>query len=145
MDSINGKKLHKSLLHFWQPDEITREYKQAIIVRSDLGMGKGKIAAQVAHASLNAILTAYIEFGNQLPEDVIAWINGGYPKIVLKVNSENELTMRYMDASIDCGLLYFLVYDAGLTQLAPDTPTALAIGPAKNSRLEKYTKDLKLL
>jgi PTH2 family peptidyl-tRNA hydrolase len=145
MDSIDGQKLHRSLLHFWQPSEITREYKQAIIVRVDLEMGKGKIAVQVAHASVNAILLAYVEFGGQLPEEVIHWINGGYPKIVLKVNSENELILLRMKASVDAGLLNFLVHDAGLTQVPTNTPTALAIGPALSSRVDEYTKGLKLL
>ncbi|GAH46165.1 unnamed protein product, partial [marine sediment metagenome] len=41
--------------------------------------------------------------------------------------------------------LCFLVRDAGLTQLAPGTTTALGIGPISSKDIDKITGDLPLL
>ena len=60
------------------------EYKQAILVRTDLKMGKGKIAAQVAHASVDATLKA--------PKAIVKkWRDAGMGKIVCKVSGKSEL------------------------------------------------------
>src|SRR5271157_1993668 len=100
------------------------EIKQVIIVRADLEMGKGKTAAQVAHAALSSYLTASTSH-----KDVArAWLEGGQKKIVLKVDGEPAL-LKFYEAfkfkKIPCAL----VNDAGLTQLPPGTITALGIGP----------------
>ena len=58
--------------------------KQAIIVRTDLKMGKGKIAAQSCHACLGAYKKA-----NKI--DVRKWELSGGKKVVLKVSSEETL------------------------------------------------------
>ena len=58
--------------------------KQAIILRSDLDMGKGKLVAQGAHASVECVRKSKKEL-------VEEWIEEGSRKIVLKVGSEKEL------------------------------------------------------
>jgi len=63
------------------------EMKQVIIIRSDLGMGKGKIAAQSSHASL----AAYEKTLKKEPKWVEAWKEQGQAKIVLKVAGKKEL------------------------------------------------------
>ncbi len=114
------------------------EYKQAIIIRNDLGMKKGKIASQASHASISAFLKAQQMNSNVCDE----WLLG-QKKIVLKVNSEKELLIIFekLKKLLPCAL----IKDAGRTQIDPGTITALGIGPALESEIDKYTKDLKLL
>lgn len=114
------------------------EYKQAIIVRTDLGMKRGKIAAQASHASVSAFLKAQIKD----PIAVKNWLPF-QKKIVLKVNSEKEILMLF--ESLKDILPCALIKDAGRTQIPPGSITALGIGPGPESEIDKYTKNLKLL
>lgn len=113
--------------------------KQVIIVRADLGMGKGKIAAQVGHA---CVLGAE-NVRKSKPEWFSKWW-AGQAKIVLKVNSETDLEKIKRDA-IEMGLPWAEVTDAGHTQIAPGTFTCLSIGPAPEEQIDKITSELKLL
>ncbi len=113
--------------------------KQVIIVRADLGMGKGKIAAQVGHA---CVLGAE-NVRKSKPEWFSKWWVG-QAKIVLKVNSETELEKIKYNA-IEMGLPWAEVTDAGHTQIAPGTFTCLSIGPAPEEQIDKITSELKLL
>ncbi len=113
--------------------------KQAIIVRSDLGMGKGKIAAQVSHASLSA----YRKAEREDPKTAREWEEEGQKKIVLKVSSEEELLSLFekMKREIPC----VLIRDAGHTQVEPGSVTCFGAGPADEAKINRYAKDLKLL
>ncbi len=114
--------------------------KQAIVVRSDLKMGKGKLAAQVAHASLQAAEDALRTRERWFDE----WKEGGQAKIVLKVGSEGELEELLKKAKT-LRLPASLIQDRGLTQLEPGTTTSLAVGPAPDELVDKVTGKLKLL
>ncbi len=113
--------------------------KQVIVIRSDLDLGKGKIAAQVAHASLSAYRKA------ELADKWVArrWEAEGQKKVVLKADSEPELLSLYekMKKEMPCAL----IRDAGHTQVEPGTITCFGAGPADEAKIDKYTKDLKLL
>jgi PTH2 family peptidyl-tRNA hydrolase len=110
--------------------------KQAIVARTDIGMGKGKLAAQVAHASLQAYEDADSSTRS-------SWKSGGQKKIVLKGKSESQL-QELADKARREGLPYALVRDAGHTQLEPGTVTALAVGPGPDNVVDKVTGDLSL-
>ena len=110
--------------------------KQAIVVRTDLGMGTGKLAAQVAHASLKAYDNADDETGRN-------WQTGGAKKIVLKASGESQLRELAETARRE-RLPHALISDAGHTQLEPGTVTALAIGPADENLVDRVTGDLSL-
>ena len=116
------------------------ELKQVIVVRIDIEMGKGKMAAQVAHAALMSYLEAIKEH-----KDVAdRWLKDGEKKIVLKGKDETVLKKLYEAFKykrIPCAL----VSDAGLTELPPGTITALGIGPWNNSEIDAFTSSLKLL
>ncbi len=101
-------------------------------------MGKGKLAAQVAHASLSSLERVREE------EWVEGWKEEGQAKIVLKVKSEEELLDVYKKA-MSIGLPCALVQDRGLTQLEPGTYTCVGIGPAPSDMVDKVTGRLKLL
>ncbi len=58
--------------------------KQAIVVNNALKLPKGKLAAQVAHAAVGAFLEA------DEPAQT-AWLEEGMPKVVLKVETEEDL------------------------------------------------------
>ncbi|ASI13456.1 peptidyl-tRNA hydrolase [Candidatus Mancarchaeum acidiphilum] len=116
------------------------EIKQVIIIRSDFNMSKGKIAAQAAHASL----MSYFEAVRQDDKIAKEWLDEGEKKIVLKVNDETSLIKLYEAFKfkrIPCAL----VHDAGLTEVPPNSKTALGIGPWYSKDLDVITGRLKLL
>ncbi|MDX1746351.1 MAG: peptidyl-tRNA hydrolase Pth2 [Halobacteriales archaeon] len=110
--------------------------KQAIVARSDLGMGAGKLAAQVAHASLKAYEGADDDAKRQ-------WTDGGQKKVVLKVADKQSLFEIHEDAG-RAGLPRSLIKDAGHTQLDPGTVTAVAVGPASDTKVDAVTGHLSL-
>ena len=116
------------------------EYKQVILIRTDLGMSAGKKCAQACHASLSASDIVRVQDKKVWK----LWKNTGQKKVVLKVSSKEQLHDLYVSLqkhNFHC----FLVKDAGLTQLAPGTTTALGIGPTLSTEIDKITGDLKLL
>lgn len=113
------------------------EYKQCIIVRDDLKLSKGKLAVQVAHASVSAYDWASAEVRE-------AWKEGGQKKVVLRVPALRDLfELKEMARKQD--LPTALITDAGLTELPPGTITVLGIGPAEVSELDRITGHLKLV
>ena len=113
--------------------------KQVIVVRTDLDMGKGKIAAQVGHACV--LGAEHVRKSN--PEWFSEWW-GGQEKVVLKVANLKELEQLNQDA-IELDVPWSEVTDAGHTQIAPGTTTCISIGPAPEVTFYKITGDLKLL
>lgn len=127
------------------------ETKQVIVVRKDLNMRKGKLAAQVAHASMGAIM----KYANDEDLAVVIktprgsaiydWLNGSFTKVVVSVNSEKEL----LDLEEDCKTLdlrHCLITDSGRTEFGGvATKTCIAIGPCEVSEVNKVTKHLSLL
>ena len=131
------------------------DLRQMLIVRHDLGMRRGKMAAQVAHASL-AVLTqgpgAAIRESTAegpalvvpLDEDLHAWLTGRFKKICVYVKSEAELLALHQLAR-DAGMRCALIQDSGLTEFAGvPTYTVLAIGPHPKVKLDPITADLPL-
>ena len=120
-------------------DNVVGDIKQVIVVRTDLDMGKGKIAAQVGHA---CVLGAE-HVRKSHPEWWSEWWSG-QEKVVVKVSGLKELqeVKRHV---IDLNLPWSEISDAGHTQLAPGTTTCISIGPAPENLIDKITGDLTLL
>ena len=113
--------------------------KQVIVVRTDLGMGKGKIAAQVGHA---CVLGA-----ENVRKSHSDWFNewwSGQEKVVVKVENLKELE-EIKKHAIDLGIPWSEVTDAGHTQITPGTVTCISLGPAPEESIDKITGHLKLL
>jgi PTH2 family peptidyl-tRNA hydrolase len=116
------------------------EFKQAIVLRNDLDMGKGKMVVQGSHASQHGLQKA-VELDKRV---AYAWEEEGCRKIVLKATSQKELEQLAARAN-KLNIPWALIRDAGLTQLPPGTITALAVGPWKAEDVDKVTGELKLL
>lgn len=107
------------------------------MVNSSLGLPPGKLAAQVAHASIGAFLGA-------AAAQQRAWLEAGMPKIVLD-GATAEFIADLQQRAQDAGLPAFLVRDAGKTVVAAGTVTCLGIGPAIAAEIDALTGALSLL
>ena len=89
----------------------------ALVVRQDLALTTGKIAAQCAHAAVDVVRAA-------------RWRAGGSRKVVLAVDDLDR--MRELHASVPSGCYASLVTDAGRTEIPAGTITVLGLmGPRR--------------
>jgi PTH2 family peptidyl-tRNA hydrolase len=115
------------------------EHKMVIVVRWDLKLSAGKMAAQVAHAAVNCAFAAK----RRTPDRFDRWYAEGQRKVVVKAPSLQELyTIKV--AAEDLGLVTSLITDAGMTEIPPNTVTCLGIGPGPEAMVDKVTGHLKL-
>lgn len=111
-------------------------YKQALVLREDLEMSRGKMIAQACHASLNA-------YKSSEPEKRSEWESSGGKKVVLSITGD-EIRERLEQAERN-DVPAYLVEDAGLTELEPGTVTALGVGPAEEKLVDRITGDLEAM
>lgn len=101
--------------------------KQVIVVRRDIArkLGYGKLASQVAHASMKTILDSMktIEYNNETIRELVTpinsslnkWLTGSFTKIVVGCKDEKEL----YDIQAICetsSVLNALIIDEGRTR-----------------------------
>lgn len=104
-----------------------KELKQAIVMRTDLGMSSGKMVAQGAHAAAAADVNK----------------NYSVARIVLKVNSEAKL-QDLIDSSKWRHIAIHPIRDAGKTEVEPGTLTCCSFtGDPKE--IDKIVGHLQLL
>lgn len=114
--------------------------KLVCVVNQSLKMGKGKIAAQVGHASIQAFLGA----GVSHPQHVEAWLANGQKKICVKTPEASDFdSLTHLARQRDIPV--HLVRDAGHTQIPKGSATVLALGPFGEEILDELTGHLKLL
>jgi PTH2 family peptidyl-tRNA hydrolase len=139
---------------------MDNKIKQVIVVRKDLNMRTGKIAAQASHASMSFLCNrvrnaqnrqasgctgynshmVYFNYAEQL------WLDGSFTKIVLGVDSEEKLLEVYKAAMKLPGTPVFKIVDNGDTEFhGVPTLTCIALGPDYSSKIDSVTKDLKLI
>lgn len=141
--------------------------RQLIIARKDLNMNPGKLAAQVAHASL-AFLSNKIRYKGQLdgdfvnvylsiPKDIYdEWFCGIFTKTVCEAKNYNQL-MKAVTIAKELGLQegkdFFLIKDACLTDLEPEevdengqgrTLTCIGFRPLDDEMAWKISKKFQL-
>ncbi len=134
--------------------------KQMIVMRRDLHMRKGKIAAQAGHACVTAVLMALRREGRLddiVPADggvtlrpsgdetaLTQWFQYGVAKICVYVDSEEELLAIHRQAQ-EAGILSALIQDAGCTEFhGVPTYTCLALEPLPADRADAITGGLPL-
>jgi PTH2 family peptidyl-tRNA hydrolase len=121
-------------------EELGVEYKQVIVVRKDVIMGKGKLAAQVAHAAVLGV-----EKTRQIKQDWLnTWFQTGQAKVILRVDNLKEL-FEIEQRARTLHLAVVSVQDSGLTQIPSGTVTCIGIGPGPAVLIDKITSHLKLL
>jgi len=128
------------------------EVKQVIVMRSDLGMRKGKMIAQGAHAAMMFLVSAIkpynghtgYTFTSSLSPEAIQWLDGDFTKIVVRVDSLEELENIFLKAE-ENGIIVHKCTDLGKTEFhGIPTTTCIAIGPDVSSKLDDITGHLPL-
>ncbi|KAF9014953.1 peptidyl-tRNA hydrolase PTH2-domain-containing protein [Cyathus striatus] len=117
---------------------FTEPCKLVLVVRTDLKMSSGKIAAQ------HATLACYKALVKKNPKLVKHWERIGQAKIALKGSSEEQL-MELEAVAKSLNLCARAIHDAGHTQVEAGTRTVLGIGPAPVSVINEVTGNLRLL
>jgi len=126
------------------------EYKQVIVVIATLNMRKGKLAAQVAHASMKFLMDDVPEIKGrllikELSDEELAWVRGPFAKIVARVESEMEL-FELIAKGRFAGMTVHPIIDSGRTEFnGVPTLTCAAFGPHEASKFDAITGHLKLL
>ncbi|KAF7132661.1 hypothetical protein RHSIM_Rhsim09G0213200 [Rhododendron simsii] len=148
----NKKSRLKEPLEIEKLADILEDFKMVLVVRNDLKMGKGKIAAQCSHATLGL----YKKLLRQAPKSLNRWEMCGQVKVVVKIENEEDLLVLQERAK-SLNLPTHITIDAGRTQIAPSelqisslqycsfySRTVMAImGPA--DMVDDVTGGLKLL
>lgn len=144
------------------------KWKQIIIVRRDLDMSPGKLAAQVSHASM-AFITRAIQANAQDDGDKVrsciafdkdmyeGWLGGTFTKVCLGAKSKTKLENAIRKAE-ELGMVegedFFIIRDRCLTELAPEeydeegigrTITCVGFRPMRSSEVDPIGKKFQLL
>lgn len=133
-----------------QEEVMSNGVKQVIVVRKDLNMRKGKIAAQVAHASMKFLTdNNEAERGDEVvvklsPAEAM-WLTGSFTKIVVSVDSQDALEDLVFRAELE-GVEVHPIVDSGKTEFdGVPTLTCAAFGPCDSFVLDRLTGNLKLM
>ncbi|CAD7925131.1 unnamed protein product [Amoebophrya sp. A120] len=121
-------------------DDDGPEYKAVFVVRKDLQMSPGKVAAQVAHA----VLALVHRNPAQNQQQVQAWQITG-EKIVVCECADEQAFAELKRKAQECNVLYASCVDAGRTEVAPESETVVGFGPAPEEIVNQVTGRLALL
>lgn len=142
-------------------------YKQIIIARKDLNMTPGKLAAQVAHASMAFLTTRIRENAELMESDAMGWytskivfsrnlyeqwINGSFTKCVLQARTKDQLLKAKTMAEehgLKEGVDFFLIRDNCCTELSPEdedgrTLTCIGFRPMDEAVIDQIGKKFHL-
>jgi len=111
-------------------------YKCVLLVRTDLKMSCGKIAAQCGHG-----IAQTMKGSNK--KIIREWMKTG-EKIVVVQSPNLDTMVTYKKKANKLGMFAKIIYDAGHTEVEPDTPTVCVIGPFDEEIISSFTKHLQL-
>jgi len=137
--------------------------KQVIVVRKDLKMKAGKLAAQVSHASMAPLttrlrmseavrdpdeedVTLSITFwnGDEHDDAFLEWVRGSFTKVVLEIETEQDL-LDLIERAEEEQVPGFKIEDEGRTAFhGVKTLTCASFGPCYSDVFETLTGHLKL-
>ena len=135
-------------------NNLSTDNKMVLVVRTDLNMAKGKVAAQCAHAAVGC----YKKAVKKTPMLLKQWELFGQAKVTLKapdfesLSNSDSSTKQDQGASLEAlaneaqglGIVSCIIHDAGRTQVERGSSTVLGIGPAPSSTIDLITGNLKL-
>ena len=123
-----------SIESYWQSNKVlavkTKTLEQlsskmlGVVLRKDIHMGKGKFSAQAAHAIVSLI-----------PQKNMQWNFNKQPVEIWTVRGEENLVGIYSKAQ-KLNLNCTLIRDAGKTQIAPGSKTAVGLGPINEAEFD---------
>ncbi|KAF9785963.1 peptidyl-tRNA hydrolase PTH2-domain-containing protein [Thelephora terrestris] len=114
--------------------------KMVLVVRNDLKMTDGKVAAQCGHATV----ACYKALERKNPNLLRHWERTGQAKIALRGSSEDQL-LELEAIAKSLNLCARVIRDAEVTGGAQGTVTVLGIGPAPVTLVNGVTGKLRLL
>ena len=135
--------------------------KMMIVMRKDLKMRKGKIAAQAGHACVEAVLMALqkenrlndieessdgvkLNCDNKINTPLSEWFHYGCAKVCVYVDSEAEL-LDIARIATEKGILTAIITDSGMTEFhGIPTKTCLALEPLPCDIADELTGHLNL-
>lgn len=135
--------------------------KMMIVMRRDLKMRKGKIAAQAGHACTEALLMAltkekrltdlvmtdegmHLNTSGKTASPLTDWFNFGCAKICVYVDSEEAL-LDTANKAKEKGIIAAVIVDAGMTEFHGEpTKTCLALEPLPSEVADELTGALPL-
>lgn len=120
---------------------LSTNNKLVLVVRNDLGMTKGKIAAQCSHASVECYKAA-IQYK---PQAAKMWLLTGQKKIVVSVGNGEKGLNELAKVAKTHKVLSCIISDAGATQVKTGTTTVIGIGPDNADVIDLITGHLKLI
>lgn len=123
-------------INFDSKSHVGAQFKQVILIRTDVNMGVGRTAAQSCHAAVVAVKKAW----KSKAPSYKAWESAGAIKVCLAVESEEAL-LAFRDQARRAGLPTAVVLDDELDKPAR---TVLAIGPGASIDIDSITSQLRL-
>lgn len=117
-----------------------KELKMWLVVRGDLDIPKGKLAAQAGHG----FCTAMYQLMQTKPEVVVEYFEQNQPKITVVAKNLAALERVYSEC-FDALLPVSFIKDEGRTVFSEPTVTVVGIGPCYRDELPKYVQRLQIM
>jgi PTH2 family peptidyl-tRNA hydrolase len=126
-----------------------KDIKQVIVVRKDLNLRKTELASQVATASMGFLLENNESERNdiinvKLSNEEVLWLNGSFEKLIVGVDSEEDLRDLMFKAEME-GIGVYPVHGKIKRGPSDDDMTIMcaALGPDDSKVINHVTGHLK--